>query len=144
MKICIIAPLFDPWTIGGAERYAKDLAEELSIEHRVIVITTTGPSPRKQNYHNSNPKIIEINPNNISTLYDMKKYDLTIKLTRKLLWHFLDLWNAWSYTKIKKILEAEKPDLIHTNGIKGFSISLFSVIKNLQIPHVHTIHDYEL
>ncbi len=102
MKICIISPLFDPWTVGGAERYAKDLAEELAIEHQVVVITSMGPTPRKQNDQSQNLKIIEINPTNISTLYDMINTTSSTGLIRKLSWHFLNLWNISSYMKIKK------------------------------------------
>ena len=144
MKICLIAPLFDPWLVGGAEKYAKTLAEKLSEDHQVIVITTTGPVPRKQIQSNNNLKVIEINPGNIATLYDMIDDSASIGSAKKMMWHFFDLWNLSSYLKIKKILKDEKPDVIHTNGIKGFSPTLFSAIKHLQIPHVHTIHDYEL
>lgn len=144
MKICIIAPLFDPWLIGGAERYTKTLTEELSTKHQVIVITTTGPSSRMQNQSVKNPIVFEIRPRNITTLYDMNYNYSSIGSAKKTLWHLFDIWNLSSYLKIKKILKKEKPDLIHTNGIKGFSPSLFSVIKHLRIPHVHTIHDYEL
>lgn len=149
MKICLVAPLFDPWLVGGAERYAKTLADELASKHQVIVITTTGPIPRKMGQPKNNLKIIEVNPLNIDTLYDMNKNDLidvrlSYGLIKKLLWHSLDLWNFSSFIKIQKILEKEKPDLIHTNAVKGFSPSLFSVIKRLRIPHVHTLHDYEL
>lgn len=144
MKICLIAPLFDPWLVGGAEIYAKTLAKELSLEHEVIVITTIGPIHRKKNQFDYKFKIIEIKPNNISTLYDMIKNDASIGFIKKSLWHFLDLWNLSSYLKIKSILKAEKPDLVHTNGIQGFSPSVFSAIKELRIPHIHTVHDLSL
>ncbi|OLB90701.1 MAG: hypothetical protein AUH25_04265 [Thaumarchaeota archaeon 13_1_40CM_38_12] len=144
MKICIISPLFDPWLVGGREKYVKTLVDELSTKHQVVVITSRGPTSRKKNQSGSNPKIIEIRPLNISTLYDITRDNLSSGLTKKLLWHFLDLWNISSYLQIKKILKIEKPDLIHTNGIMGLSPSLFSVIKHLRIAHVHSIHDYEL
>ena len=125
MRICLIAPLFDPWLVGGAERYAKTLAEELSAKNQVIVITTTGPVTRKQIQSHNNLKVIEITPGNIDTLYDMIYNALAIGSAKKIIWHFFDLWNLSSYLKIEKILKDEKPDLVHTNGIKGFSPSLF-------------------
>src|SRR5438093_1109866 len=101
MKICLITPLFDPWLVGGAEIYAKTLAKELSVNHEVDVITTVGPIPRKGNQYDYNLKIIEIKPNNISTLYDMIQNNTSIGLIKKFLWHFLDLWNLSSYIQIK-------------------------------------------
>jgi len=144
MKICLIAPLFDPWQIGGAERYAKTLAEELSIKHQIVVITSAGPVPRKQDQSHHNLKVIEIKSSNVTTLYNVIYNYGSVNSAKKALWHFFDLWDLSAYLKIRKILREEKPDLVHINGIKGFSPSLFSVIKHLRIPHVLTIHDYEL
>ena len=144
MKICYIAPLYDPWLLGGAEKYVSILAKELSKNHSVLVITGVGKKERTQEQLGENPKIIEIKSNNITTLYEMLTKDYSISSAKKLLWHFFDLWNISMYFKIKKVLKNERPDLVHTNGIKGFSSSIFSAIKHTSIPHVHTIHDYEL
>jgi len=141
LKIVFITPLYEPWGVGGAEKYAYMLTKEFAHEHEVIVITTTGPKPRNQP-NKSNPRIIEINTN-ISSFYEMVS-NANIGILKKSLWHLFDIWNISSYNKIKRILISEKPDLVHTNGIKGFSSSLFSAINQLQIPHVHTLHDYEL
>jgi len=141
LKIVFITPLYEPWGAGGAEKYAYVVTKELAKENEVVVITTTGPKPRNElnNYH---PKIIEIKTN-ISSFYEMVS-SADIGTLKKSLWHLFDIWNIFSYNKIKKILKSEKPDLVHTNGIKSFSSSLFSAINKLQIPHVHTLHDYEL
>jgi len=143
MKICVISPLFDPFIVGGAEKFAKQLVDELSKKHQVIVITTAAGKVQNRKTEKNNLKIIEVKPTNLGTLYEMITNDSVFGL-RKIFWHLFNLWNYSSYTKIKYILKKEKPDLVHTNGIKGFSPSLFSVIKNLQIPHVHSLNDYEL
>src|SRR2546428_5773808 len=144
MKICLIAPLFDPWNIGGAEKYVNTLSQELAKHHEIVVITTAGPAPRKDEKSGSSLKIIEIEPNNIYSLYFACQNLDSIPLSKKLLWHLFSVWNLSSFIQIKKILHAEKPDIVHTNGIQGLSSSVFSVIKKMSIPHVHTIHDYEL
>src|SRR2546425_1407721 len=143
MKICLIAPLFDPWNIGGAEKYVNTLAQELAKHHEIVVITTAGPTPRKDGKSGHNLKIIEIEPKNIYSLYFACQNLDSIPLAKKLLWHLFSIWNLSSFIQIKKILRIEKPDLVHTNGIQALSGSVFSVIKQLRIPHVHTLHDYE-
>jgi len=50
MKICLITPLFEPWTPGGAEKYINTLAHYLANDNEVIVVTGPGPEPR-QNDH---------------------------------------------------------------------------------------------
>ena len=149
MRICILSPLYDPWVWGGAERYAKAIAEGFSREHEVIVVTSKGPSERKKFHYNKNLSLIEINPFNISTLYDATHEDLMdVKpskiLLKKIIWHTIDLLNISTQMQLKKILTQIKPDIIHSNGFKPFSLSLFPLIKKLGIPHVHTLHDYEL
>jgi len=141
LKIVFLTPLYEPWGIGGGEKYAYLTTNELARENEVVIITTKGPKPRNES-KKINPRIIEINTN-ISSFYEMAS-SANIGTIKKSLWHFFDIWNISSYKKIKKILISEKPNLVHTNGIKGFSSSLFSVINELQIPHVHTLHDYEL
>lgn len=144
MKICLIAPLFEPWLLGGAERYATTLAKELSLNHRIVVITSTGPTRRTPDQLGDNPKIIEIEPKNVATVYDINQGYYFWSVIKKTLWHSFDIWNISAYLQIKKILQEEKPDIVHTNAIQGFSFSTFSAIKNVGIPHVHTLHDYGL
>jgi glycosyltransferase involved in cell wall biosynthesis len=144
MKVCLITPLFDPWLIGGVENYVAMLAYNLADLHEVVVITTMGPTKRAQNKPHSNPKIIEIRTKNICSLYDIIHKSSSIGIAKKSLWHILDLWNILSYKQIKKILDKEKPNLVHSNGSVGFSCSIFSAIKHSKIPHIHTLHGYQL
>jgi len=144
MKVCLITPLFDPWLIGGAERYVTMLATALANFHEVVVITTIGPTKRTLNKPHCNPKIVEIKTKNVSSVYEIIRDSSTVGLAKKSLWHLLDLWDVFAYKQVKNILDRERPNLVHTNGTIGFSSSLFSAIKHSQLPHVHTMHDYQL
>jgi len=144
VKICFIAPLFEPWNIGGDTAYANELAHYLSNNHQVIVITLPGPEKRQITKKNSNLKIIELKRANIASLYTVQKNNPPMGLAKRIIWQILDLWNFSYYFQIKKILETEKPNIVHTNSVKGISSSLFSAVKSQQIPHVHIIHDFEL
>lgn len=144
MKICVITPLFEPLNVGGAEKYINNLAKEIAKNHKVVVITTAGPTPRKHGEIEPNLKIIEITPFNVYSLYSGIQNVSSNTLPKKILWHLFLLWNFSSFIQIKKILRREKPDIVHTNGIQGLSPSVFSAIKQSTIPHVHTIHDYQL
>ena len=144
MKICFITPLFDPWNIGGAEKYINLLANSFSKNHDVIVITTKGPHPRESDIENSNLKIYELKNANVTSYYSLLKTEQNINSAKSFFWNLLDLWNISNYFQILKILKYEKPDVIHINGITGLSSSVFSAVKKLKIPHVLTLHDYEL
>ena len=144
MKICFIAPLFQPWSMGGAEKYMEILAEEFSKNHEVFVITTQGPKPRKQLDSNQNFRIIELAKTYPVDLHSFISESQSIGKTKKILWYLNDIWSLSIFNQIKSILKKEKPDIIHTNGFQGLSTSLFSAINRSNIPHVHTLHTFEL
>lgn len=143
MKICVITPLFEPWSLGGAEIYAEILTRELSRENDVVVITTKGPQKRKIEEHTKNPRVVEFTPKNIMTVYNFVTSQKN-NFLKNTVWRINDLWNYSSYQTIKKILKKENPDIVHINGIRGFSPTVFKAIKNLKIPHVYFLHDYSL
>ena len=47
----------------------------------------------------------------------------------RLLWHIFDLYNPFAAWDFYKLLKAEKPDIINTSIIAGFSSSIFVVAK---------------
>lgn len=143
MKVGIISPLFEPWLVGGAEKYITTLAQSLVQNHDVFVLTTKGKIPREPDSTFNNIKVIEIDPHNVESLHFMVTTP-NVSNSKKLLWHLLNIWNFQAKKQIIRILQLEKPDIVHTNGIKGFSPALFSAIKKLHIPHIHTLNDYEL
>jgi len=93
---------------------------------------------------NSNLRIIELKQNNINSLYSIATKHPGVGKFRRYLWYFIDTFCFISYSRIKKILEKEKPDIVHINGIRGFSSFVFSALKKAKIPHVITLHDYGL
>jgi glycosyltransferase involved in cell wall biosynthesis len=62
----------------------------------------------------------------------------------RLLWHIVDIFNFVLAWKIKKILQAEKPDIVHTHNLMGTSLLTPLVIRKLNLKHVHTLHDVQL
>ncbi len=121
------------------------LATALSEKDEVVVVTTAGDNTRQlYKYDQKNLRIIEVKTNNIHSFYDYLTRPTSLGLIRKSIWHLLDIWNLFTFIEIKEILKKEKPDIIHTHGVRGISASVLSAIKSTGIPHVHTMHDYEL
>jgi glycosyltransferase involved in cell wall biosynthesis len=144
MKICFIAPLFRPWSLGGAEKYMEILVDEFSKNDDVFVITTQGPKPRKESDSNPKIRIIELTKTHPVDLHSLISESQSIRKTKKILWYLNDFWSLSVFNQVKSILKKEKPDIIHTNGFQGLSSSLFSAINKSNIPHVHTLHTFEL
>jgi glycosyltransferase involved in cell wall biosynthesis len=46
--------------------------------------------------------------------------------------------------RVAELIEAARPDLVHTNNLAGFSTSVWESARRLGLPVVHTLHDYHL
>jgi len=86
-------------------------------------------------------KIYRFYPLNLCSPLNVPKKSLFLKP----IWHTVDLFNFHSYFIIKEILKEENPDVVHTHNLSGISAGAsFSAIKNLNLPLVHTCHDYSI
>ena len=147
MRILIFNSVFYPLKYGGAEKVVYKLAEGLvkrghivsvlSISDQVTIPTTT------------------VLDNGVEAIYlpDRNIYWPFVTLTTKnrfkraltkLFQRLLDL-NNYRYRKdITEAISAFKPDLIHTHNLKGISVIVWRIAKQLGIHVAHTIHDYSL
>ena len=54
-------------------------------------------------------------------------------------------YNAEAKKKLELLINQEKPDIAHSHLFWcGIGVSIFSVLKKYNIPHVHTAHDYRM
>lgn len=139
-SIVIFNSNYYPHIIGGAEISTQILAETLSQEMSVFVVTV-GPHKSKVIWEEiNNVKVCRLPFNNIYWQFDENKRG---KL-KKLIWHTINLYNIFQYKLIKKILKEIKPDLIHTQNLPGLSFSVWKAAEKLNIPIIHTLRDYSL
>lgn len=138
MKICLVNSLYHPYSHGGAERSVQFLAESLlSCGHKPIVVTL-----------GEGESLQEINGVVVYTIRLANLYwpfrDITSKRLIKPIWHVVDSFNPVMARKVARILEIEKPDIVHCNNLGGFSVAIWLEIKKRNIPLVHTLRDYYL
>ena len=62
----------------------------------------------------------------------------------KIRWHAMDLWNPTVHAAATRVLETERPQVVHTNVLAGLSPSLWTAARRLGIPVLHTMRDYYL
>ena len=121
MKIALVCPASLPATqFGGIVFLAVDLAREISkMGHDVTIYTTDLDFSNGPNKFNSNlPRIEKLN-------------GFTINRTHP--WFILKLF--FINTSMSKQLENDKPDIIHTIGLRSFqSIIAWRIAKKLKIP----------
>lgn len=138
MKILLVNEFYTPNLHGGAEISCQLLAETLSEMGHSVFVLTTGKTNKIES--NNGVKVYYCS---ISNLY--WPFEGTNKnMFEKILWHVIDSFNVFMYSKISKVMEEIKPDIIHTNVISSFSCIVWNIAKAHKIPIVHTLRDYYL
>ena len=145
MKICLISSLYPPISRGGAERVAERVAKGLcGAGHGVFVISTKPwsgwASLKPVAAEESGIKVYRFYPANIFYYLNDFKHGIFSRL----IWHFFDMFNCQSARAVKKILRAEKPDLVLTHNLMGIGFKIPRAIRGLNIKHIHTLHDVQL
>lgn len=140
LSILFVNTLYYPFSVGGAEVSVQILAEELAKSgHKVGVLTLTSERCISCFRHNE-VTIYQIPIKNIYWPF----YNIKRDVFSKVLWHFLDIYNPFYKNVISKIVKSVEPDVVHTNNLSGFSVSVWRYVSRLRIPIVHTSRDYYL
>ncbi|BEN43959.1 glycosyltransferase [Serratia sp. SRS-8-S-2018] len=142
MKILIVNTIYAPFKVGGAEVSVQLLAEELVKNgHSVLVVTL---------HDKANKEKATINGVNVHYLplkniyWPFSNDGEKRKKWEKIAWHIIDNYNFKMARLFSEELDSFKPDIVHTNNICGFSVSIWKEIKKRDIKLIHTSRDYYL
>lgn len=138
MKILIFNELYTPYSKGGAEKSTQLLAETLSKLGNEVHICTS--SKKESNETINGVFVHRRKQHNVYWSFDKDNHASYAKI----LWHFLEIYNILVYKDIKKLISQIKPDIIHTNVFTGYSVIIWQIAKQQQIPIIHTLRDYYL
>ncbi|MFA0468903.1 glycosyltransferase family 4 protein [Vibrio breoganii] len=139
MNILILNTLYYPFKIGGAENSVKLLAENLAKEHNVSIVSLTDLNHKCTDQING-VMVHRLPIKNIYWPFDGQHRNTFERLR----WHFYDDFNINYYPELDEILDGFMPDVVHTNNLLGFSVSIWKYFNNKGIPIVHTARDYYL
>jgi len=130
MKILLVNKFF--YLRGGAERAFFDTAELLkSRGHKTIFFSMKHPNNRESSFSEHFVSPVDFN--------QMSGFWNKIKAAGRI------LYSIESQKKIRKLLEQEKPKLVHLHNIHSqISPSILYAIKKYNLPVIMTLHDYKL
>ena len=121
-----------------------------------------GNSPRRWLAEGDDVSVITMHPGNeesTETLNGVRIYRIpmdnlywpfgceveAVPTGKRLLWHIRDMWNpAKTAARVGRILDIEKPEVVNSHLIIGFSPAVWREVKKRGIRLVHTMHDYYL
>jgi glycosyltransferase involved in cell wall biosynthesis len=138
MRILHVTSLFAPYRVGGAERAVEALANAQR---------ERGHTPSVLSLHETADGDIDVGGipvhqvrlRNVYWPYGERRHG-----PLKPLWHALDITNPWMARVVLRVVRRDRPDVLHTHNIGGFSTAVWRVAREEGIPVVHTLHDYHL
>lgn len=140
MKISLVNSLYFPDNFGGAERFTQTLAESLvEAGHQVAVIALNS----RKGIQSSRVNGVKVHYLELKNLYwpfgDEAKSSLLKPFA-----HVLDIANVRMSRQLARIVDEERPEVVHTNNLAGFSVLVWNEIEKRRLPLVHTLHDHYL
>jgi len=137
VKICFINTLYHPIVLGGAEHSVKFLAEALVHAGHEAVVVCTKPKLRTHMATINGVKVYYLGLRNLYYPFHNKNNPIFLKP----FWHAIDTYNPFMARELGLILTKERPDLVHTNTLCGFSVAVLNQVKVRRLPLVHTLRD---
>lgn len=122
MKVLFITSLLKG---GGAEVFLYELVRGLSKSGDVNIVIVSGSSTGASDYNFANVKIHVIS--NTKLYFQEWLLGLSDPLIEK---------------RLKKLLQSEKPDIVHLNNFLGLGPAVIRALRDVTFPIVVTIHDY--
>lgn len=141
MKILLISTLYPPHVIGGAEKAAAQLAEALVRRGHKVVVASLYPGSCELVEDQNGVRVYRLPLDNFYWPFGRNE---KAKPLWRLGWHLREIWNPLAGRRIGRILDIEKPDVVNTHNICGFSIAAWAAVKRRNLRLVHTLHDYYL
>lgn len=137
----IVNTLYSPYKIGGAEVSVQFLAEELVVMGNKVRVICLHQEKNKKTDIINGVEVVYLPLKNIYWPYGSNDSQSKLK---KLIWHFFDSYNLVMGRAFRKELADFEPDVVHTNNISGFSVSIWNEVKKKGIKLIHTARDYYL
>jgi glycosyltransferase involved in cell wall biosynthesis len=141
MRILIINTLYPPIQVGGAEKSVSLLAEALGRTGDEVAVVSLHPEKGESFEERNRVRVYRLPLDNRYWPFTRKERG---SLLSRQLWHMADMSNRRAAQRVGEILDKEKPDLVHTNNLLGFSVAAWNEVKKRKIRLVHTLRDYYL
>jgi glycosyltransferase involved in cell wall biosynthesis len=139
MKIGFINNAYYPTQFGGSERSVQLLAESVQRQGQQSTVLTLSPNEKYEERKLNGINVAYLPTKNVSLSRNKRKNHL-----RRILWHLVDSYNPWTVPDVSRWLKQEKPDVVHTNILGGFSVSVWDAVHRYGAPLVHTLREYYL
>lgn len=139
MKVLLVATQIDELG-GGAAAAVRHLADGLKGQDvEVVLAGSQREAGMVQTDVNGIPAYL-FRPRNLYWIGDKD----TRATYEKAIFQMVDLWNPHVHSLVSRIIDRERPDIVHVHKMRGLSPSVWAAAARARLPVVHTCHDYEV
>ena len=140
MKIAFLNEKYIHHSTGGAHESVRILAQSLVERgHEVGVWTTTHHEDQGETVEtHGGVRVVHLPIANVYWPHGHRPGCL------KPVWHALDAFNPGMAARVGRLLDTERPDVLHTNILASFSPSVWREARRRGVPIVHTLRDHYL
>ena len=136
-RVLMVSSLWPPVALGGAERYAAQLAAALRSSGHDVGIVTAGVEDVDAVDGVDVVAGIVPWPYRLDTWASQPRW-------KRLVFHGADVYRASVGTVLGEAIVRFAPDVVHTHAVQGLSATALSTPGGFGRPHVHSLHDYWL
>ncbi len=140
MKVVVISEKYHPYISGGAEKSLKILIDGIREGGIEPVIITLSPEAGHKVACVDGVKVHYIGLKNFYWPFDGKSRPNVLHY----LFHLRDAINLPMVRDVIRLVDHEKPALVHTNNLCGLGVLTWRHVKARSIPILHTLRDYHL
>lgn len=137
MKILFLNLFDDPAEGGGAEMTLHHLTQGVLRRGVEPVMLSIGTEP---GLHRADRNGVRIWRAGLRNLYrpDLKR---RAHPAARAVWHLLDSYNAPMQPLLRRVLQAEQPDVVSIHNLPGWSAAAWQTVAARGIPSVQVLHD---
>lgn len=148
MKIAMVMSVYGKDAIGGAERTAGILANNLVQRgHEVSIVSLGAINSQESSFHTSfGAKVWQLPLSQIYDPYglDGVKNQPPESTAKKALWHLRDVYNLRMASRVRDVFKKINPDIVMTHTLQGFSVAVWKEAKRAGAKIMHMTHDHAL
>jgi glycosyltransferase involved in cell wall biosynthesis len=148
MKIAMVMSVYGKDAIGGAERTAGLLADNLVLRgHEVSIVSLGAIDSKESSFQTESGVMVWQVP--LSQIYDPYGLDgvknqVPVSSIKKAVWHLLDVYNLSMASRVRTVFGKIKPDIVMTHTLQGLSVAIWAEAKRVGAKIVHMTHDHAL
>ncbi|MEI9894334.1 MAG: glycosyltransferase [Chthoniobacter sp.] len=140
MKVLIVANLFPPRVIGGAEVAAYEWACWLAGRgHEVRVLTTSSGEYPEGLRETAEGLLVE--RRDFGYIYSLGQLKQP-PMPRRAVWHWQDHFGGEAGRRCAAAIEDFQPDIVNCHDLQGLGYAVLHAVARSRVPCVQTLHDF--